>query len=161
MTTFRVGIGYDVHRLGEGRPLFLGGVRVPHPQGLLGHSDGDVLLHAVMDALLGAASLGDMGTHFPSTDPQYKDISSLLLLQRVQAMVEGKGWKVGNVDATIVAERPRLAPYLGAMRQALAGALGLPEERVSIMAKSTNGLGALGRGEGIAAYAVALLEGSQ
>lgn len=155
--TFRVGHGYDVHRWGEGRALVLGGVEIPHHMGLLGHSDADVLLHAICDALLGALGLGDIGTHFPNTDPAYKDISSLVLLERVGRMVEEAGWKVGNLDATVVAERPLLSQYIPAMRSRIATALSLDTGVVSVKATTSEGLGFVGRQEGIAAYAVALL----
>lgn len=154
---FRVGHGYDVHRWGEGRALVLGGVEIPHHMGLLGHSDADVLLHAICDALLGALGLGDIGTHFPNTDPVYKDISSLVLLERVGRMVEEAGWKVGNLDATVVAERPLLSQYIPAMRSRIATALSLDTGVVSVKATTSEGLGFVGRQEGIAAYAVALL----
>lgn len=154
----RVGIGYDTHRLVAGRPLLLGGVEVPYERGLLGHSDGDVLIHAVIDALLGAAGLGDVGTHFPSSDPQYRDIRSLLLLERVAQLLSAARWKVHNVDATIVAERPVLKPYLESMSRCIAACLGVPADRVSIKAKTTDGLGFIGAQEGMAAYAVAALE---
>lgn len=154
----RVGIGYDVHKLTEGRPLVLGGVVVPYECGLAGHSDGDVVVHAIMDALLGAAALGDIGAHFPSEDPQYEDASSLSLLARVRDLLAERGWQVQNLDATIVAERPRLAPYVAQMRQAVARCLGLEPERVSIKATTTDGLGFTGRGEGIGAHAVVSIE---
>jgi 2-C-methyl-D-erythritol 2,4-cyclodiphosphate synthase len=154
---FRVGHGYDVHRWGEGRALVLGGVEIPHHMGLLGHSDADVLLHAICDALLGALGLGDIGTHFPNTDPAYKDISSLVLLERVGRMVEEAGWRVGNLDATVVAERPLLSQYIPAMRSRIATALSLDTGVVSVKATTSEGLGFVGRQEGIAAYAVALL----
>jgi 2-C-methyl-D-erythritol 2,4-cyclodiphosphate synthase len=154
---FRVGHGYDVHRWGEGRALVLGGVEIPHHMGLLGHSDADVLLHAICDALLGALGLGDIGTHFPNTDPVYKDISSLVLLERVGRMVEEAGWRVGNLDATVVAERPLLSQYIPAMRSRIATALSLDTGVVSVKATTSEGLGFVGRQEGIAAYAVALL----
>lgn len=155
--TFRVGHGYDVHRWGEGRALVLGGVEIPHHMGLLGHSDADVLLHAICDALLGALGLGDIGTHFPNTDPAYKNISSLVLLERVGRMVEEAGWRVGNLDATVVAERPLLSQYIPAMRSRIATALSLDTGVVSVKATTSEGLGFVGRQEGIAAYAVALL----
>jgi 2-C-methyl-D-erythritol 2,4-cyclodiphosphate synthase len=154
---FRVGHGYDVHRWGEGRALVLGGVEIPHHTGLLGHSDADVLLHAICDALLGALGLGDIGTHFPNTDPAYKDISSLVLLERVGRMVEEARWRVGNLDATVVAERPLLSQYIPAMRSRIATALSLDTGVVSVKATTSEGLGFVGRQEGIAAYAVALL----
>ncbi len=154
----RIGHGYDVHRLTEGRRLVLGGVEVPYERGLLGHSDADVLTHAVMDALLGAAGLGDIGRAFPDTDPAYEGISSLLLLERVMDTVKQNGFAVGNVDVTVITQRPKLAPYLGEMRENLAKRLDVPAQRVNIKATTEEGLGFTGRGEGIAAHAVALLE---
>ena len=156
----RVGIGYDVHPLVEGRPLVLGGVTVPFSHGLLGHSDGDALTHALIDALLGAAGLGDIGTHFPSSDAQYRDIASTVLLRHTAALLASHGWRVVNVDATIVAERPRMGPYLDAMRQELARNFGGDASTVNVKAKTNNGLGFLGAGEGMAAWAVALLQES-
>jgi 2-C-methyl-D-erythritol 2,4-cyclodiphosphate synthase len=153
----RVGIGYDVHRLAEGRPLVLGGVMIESNRGLLGHSDADVLLHAVMDALLGAAGMGDIGQQFPPGDERYRDANSLDLLAQVRSMIEGEGWRVGNVDATVVAERPRLAPYVPQMKTAIGDALGIPGARVGIKATTNEGLGFLGRGEGIVAMAVAAI----
>ncbi len=154
----RVGIGYDVHRLTEGRKLILGGVEIPFEKGLLGWSDGDVATHAIIDALLGAAALGDIGTHFPSDDTQYKDISSLILLQSTGEMLEENGWQVGNIDITIVAQKPKLAPFFEKMRQQIAKTLSVSESQIGIKAKTTDGLGFTGAGEGIAAYAVALIE---
>ena len=154
----RIGHGYDVHRLVEGRKLILGGQEIPYELGLLGHSDADVLTHAVMDALLGAAGLWDIGHAFPDTDPAYAGISSLLLLERVMEMLRDKGLRVGNVDATILAQRPKLAAYIPAMRQALARTMGVDEARVNVKATTEEGLGFTGRGEGMAAHAVALLE---
>lgn len=156
--TLRVGIGYDLHPLGEGRPLRLGGVAIPFSRGLEGHSDGDVLLHAIVDALLGAAGLGDLGLHFPATDPSLQGIASLTLLERTWHLLQEGRWQVVNVDATIVAQEPRLAPYLPAMRESIASPLGLSVEAVNIKATSPEGRGSLGRGEAIAAQAVALLE---
>lgn len=153
----RVGIGYDVHRLAEGRRLVLGGVEIAHPRGLDGHSDADVLLHAVMDALLGAAGMGDIGHHFPPGDPDYKDISSLVLLERVTVLVKQLGYTIGNVDVTVVAEQPKLAPHLSLMRQRMSAAMGIADEQVGIKATTNEGLGSLGAGQGIAAWAVALL----
>lgn len=153
----RVGAGYDVHRLVPERPLVLGGVAVPWPMGLLGHSDADVLLHAIMDALLGAAALGDIGRHFPDTDEKYRGISSLLLLQEVGRLVAAAGYRVGNVDAVIVAQAPRLAPYIEHMRENVAAALGIGRGQVSVKATTTEKLGFTGREEGIAAQAVVLL----
>jgi 2-C-methyl-D-erythritol 2,4-cyclodiphosphate synthase len=158
MTRHRVGTGFDVHRLAEGRPLILGGVEVPYSRGLLGHSDGDCLVHALCDALLGAACLGEMGTLFPSSDGLWKDRSSLLFLEEVQRLLGEKGFRIVNVDATLIAEDPRLAPHLPSMRNRLSRALSVAEGLVSVKAKSTDGLGSIGHGEGIAAQAVALLE---
>ena len=156
---YRIGIGYDVHPFAKGRPLILGGITIPDHEGLTGHSDADCLAHAICDALLGAISAGDLGRHFPDTDPQYKDIESLLLLKKVIDMVEQKGFKIANIDATIVAQAPRLAPYLPQMEDQIAATVGVEKERVNVKATSTEGLGFTGRGEGIAAYATALLEG--
>lgn len=153
----RIGHGYDVHRLVEERALILGGVEVPHTKGLLGHSDADVLTHAVMDALLGAAGLWDIGHAFPDTDPAYKGISSLLLLERVMKMLGEKGCRVGNVDATIIAQRPKLAPYIPEMRANLARIMGVAEDRVNVKATTEEKLGFSGAEEGIASHAVALL----
>jgi len=153
----RIGIGYDVHPLVEGRPLMLGGVRVPFERGLSGYSDADVLVHAIIDALLGAAALGDIGTHFPASDPQYKDISSIVLLRRAGEMLH-QGFKIENIDATILAEQPRLAPFIDEMRQNIGDALGIAKDRVSVKASTSASLGFAGRGEGIAAHAVALIE---
>jgi 2-C-methyl-D-erythritol 2,4-cyclodiphosphate synthase len=152
-----VGIGYDVHRYDEARDLVLGGVELPHEVGLAGHSDADVLLHAIIDALLGAAGLGDIGQTFPPDDSQWKDASSLDLLRRASALVREAGFEVGNVDATVIAEGPRLAPHISAMRERIAAALGVDARRVSVKATTHEGLGSLGRGEGIAAMAVALV----
>lgn len=153
-----VGIGYDVHRLTDGRPLILGGVRIPADKGLLGHSDADVLTHAIIDALLGAASLGDIGQHFPDNAPQYAGCYSLDLLAEAYRLVWGKGYQVQNIDATMVAERPKLAPYIEEMRQSLARTLNIDVQQVSIKATTNEGLGFVGRGEGIAALAVCQLE---
>jgi 2-C-methyl-D-erythritol 2,4-cyclodiphosphate synthase len=153
----RVGLGYDAHRLAEGRPLILGGVTVPYHLGLLGHSDADVLTHAIGDALLGAVGAGDLGRHFPDKDPAYKDISSLILLERIMAMVRDRGFAPVNVDATLVAEKPRLAPHLPEMQARLAPILGLAPEDVNIKATTTEQMGFAGRGEGMAAYAVVLV----
>ena len=154
----RIGHGYDVHRLVEGRKLILGGVEIPYERGLLGHSDADVLTHAVMDALLGAAGLGDIGKLFPDHDPAYEGISSLVLLDRVCERLREEGWQVGNVDATVVAQRPKLAPYIPQMRQNLALHMGVPPEQVNVKATTEEGLGFTGTGQGMAAHAVALLE---
>jgi 2-C-methyl-D-erythritol 2,4-cyclodiphosphate synthase len=155
----RIGIGYDVHPLIPGRKLVLGGTEIPFSKGLEGWSDADALTHAVMDALLGAAALGDIGQHFPSGEPEYKDISSLMLLDKVVEKLEERGWRVVNIDATVVAEKPRLREYIEDMRQALSQVLGVNIDRVSVKASTNNGLGFIGNGEGIAAYAVALIEG--
>lgn len=151
----RVGFGYDVHRLVEGRPLVLGGVQIPFERGLVGHSDADVLTHACCDALLGAVAAGDLGRHFPDSDPRWKGISSLRLLERAAAIVRERGYAVGNLDATVIAERPRLAPFVAEMAARLAAALELPSGAVSVKATTADGLGAIGRGAGIAACAVA------
>ena len=153
----RIGHGYDVHRLVTGRKLILGGVDIPHHLGLLGHSDADVVTHALMDALLGAAALGDIGQHFPDTDPAYRDISSLDLLGRVMALLAAQGWRVENVDLTILAQRPKLKDYLPQMRQNYSRAMGLPVTAISVKATTEEGLGFTGNGEGIAAQAVCLL----
>lgn len=153
----RIGHGYDVHRFAEGRDLVLGGVKIPHDRGLLGHSDADVLTHAIMDALLGAAALGDIGLHFPDSDPAYRGISSLSLLERVGKLLREKGYSVGNIDATVVAEEPRLRPYIDAMRKNIAAALGVDAELVSVKATTEEGLGFTGERLGIAAHAVCLL----
>lgn len=154
----RVGLGFDLHPVAADRPLLLGGVKVPAEFGLGGHSDADVLAHAIAEALLGALALGDLGRHFPDTDPRYRGISSLVLLRQVIELVGARGGRVVNVDATVLAEAPRLAPFLPEMAKRLADALGLPVESVSVKAKSPEGLGLLGRGEGIAAMAVAGVE---
>lgn len=154
----RTGIGYDLHPHEPGRPLVLGGVRVPHEAGLAGHSDGDALAHAIIDALLGAVALGDIGTHFPSEDKRYRDASSIELLRRTVALVGGAGYRVVNVDSTVIAEAPKLAPFVDDMREALAGALGVELAAVSVKATTSDGLGAIGRGEGIAALATVLLD---
>ncbi len=157
MSGFRIGSGFDAHRLVAGRPLLLGGVAIPHERGLLGHSDGDCLIHAVCDALLGAAGEGDMGRHFPSSDARWKGAPSVVFLREVARVVTAAGRAIENVDATVIAQAPALAPHLQAMRETVARELGVEPDRVSIKAKSTDGLGAVGRGEGIAAQAVALL----
>lgn len=155
---YRIGNGYDVHRLVEGRKLILGGVEIPHPRGLDGYSDADALLHALCDALLGACGAGDIGKHFPDTDPQWKDVSSLLLLQKVGAIVGERGYQVANADCTIVAQQPKLAPHMDAMKANIANALNLETHRINIKATTTETLGFTGREEGIAAMAVALLQ---
>ena len=154
----RSGIGYDIHPLERGRPLVLGGVRIEHEAGLAGHSDGDTLAHAIIDALLGAAALGDIGAHFPSDDPRHAGANSLDLLRAAAKLVAGAGYRIVNVDATVIAEAPRLAPHIDAMRANLAGALGVGIDAVSVKATTADRLGSLGRGEGIAALAIALLD---
>ena len=158
MTNLRIGHGYDVHRLVEGRPLILGGVTIPHETGLLGHSDADVLLHAIMDALLGAAALGDIGKLFPDTDAAYENISSLTLLSRVADKLAVNGWSVVNLDATVLAQAPKLSPHREVMRKNIADALGIDVSRVSVKATTEEGLGFTGEKLGIAAHAVALIE---
>ncbi len=155
----RVGTGYDVHPLVAGRRLVLGGVSIPFTKGLSGWSDADVLPHVVIDALLGGAGLGDIGQHFPPGAPEYKDISSLVLLQKTGEMLSEKDWRVGNIDTTIVADQPQLKDYVNQMRQQLSRTLGIAVSQVSVKASSSNQVGHIGRGEGIAAYAVALIEG--
>jgi 2-C-methyl-D-erythritol 2,4-cyclodiphosphate synthase len=154
----RIGHGYDVHPLVTGRDLTLGGVKIPHDKGLQGHSDADVLIHAICDACLGAAGLGDIGRHFPDTDPQYKNIDSRKLLCKVKEAIAERGWKIANVDSTIVAQAPRVAPYLAQMIANVSADLGIPAENVNIKATTTEKLGFAGREEGIAAHAVVLLE---
>jgi len=154
----RVGFGYDVHAFVPDRPLFLGGVRIPHTRGLLGHSDADVLLHAVCDALLGAAALGDIGVHFPDNDPSYKGISSLVLLKRTVDLIGERGFRIGNIDATVVLEKPRLVSHIPEMIREISGTAGIPAGSVNVKATTTEKLGFAGREEGIAAYAVVLLE---
>ncbi|MDM8000938.1 MAG: 2-C-methyl-D-erythritol 2,4-cyclodiphosphate synthase [Dehalococcoidia bacterium] len=154
----RVGIGYDVHALVSGRRLVLGGVEIPFEKGLDGHSDADVLIHAIIDALLGATAQGDIGVHFPSSDPRYKGISSVALLREAAAMLRIAGWGVHNVDASIVAEHPRLTPHIAEMRRIVSEAVGIDIDQVSIKSTTSKGIGFLGRGEGIAAHAVALVE---
>ena len=153
----KVGIGYDVHRLVEGRPLILGGITIPFGKGLLGHSDADVLVHALCDAILGALGLGDLGRHFPDTDPRYKDISSMQLLAQIQAMAEEQSFCCTNVDATIVAQEPKLAPYVDTMAENISRCLKIEQGAVNIKAKTTEGLGFEGRGEGISAYVAVLM----
>lgn len=153
----RIGQGYDVHRLAEGRKMILGGVEIPADKGPLGHSDADVLLHAICDALLGAIGLGDIGKHFPDTDQAYKNISSLILLEKVYALITERNYRVGNVDATLVLQKPKIAPHVSAMKKNIAAVLHVEEERVSIKATTSEGLGFVGAGDGVVAYAVALV----
>jgi 2-C-methyl-D-erythritol 2,4-cyclodiphosphate synthase len=155
--TGRVGVGYDLHRLVEGRPLVLGGVTVPSERGALGHSDADVICHAVTDALLGAARAGDIGQHYPDTDPRWKGASSIMLLTEVAGLVRGRGLAIENVDVVVILERPKIGPHRDAIQSRLAQALGIDESRVSVKAKTNEGVDAVGRGEAIAAHAVALL----
>lgn len=154
----RIGMGYDVHRLVEDRDLILGGVRIPYEKGLLGHSDADVLLHAIMDALLGAAALGDIGKHFPDTDPEYEGISSIRLLEHVGRLLDEKGYVIENIDATIIAQRPKMRPYIDQMRENIAEALKIETDQVSVKATTEEGLGFTGSGEGISSQAVCALE---
>ncbi len=153
----RIGLGYDIHRLSEGRRLVIGGVEIPHEKGPEGHSDGDVLIHAIIDAILGASAMGDIGSHFPDTDSEYKDIASTELLKRVSEKVAKVG-RVEYVDSVVVIERPKLAPYIVEIRKALAGVLEIPGEKISIKAKTAEGLGAVGKEEAIEAYAVAMVD---
>jgi len=156
----RVGNGYDIHQLGEGRSLIIGGVKIDHSLGLLGHSDADVLTHAIMDALLGALSLGDIGHHFPPSDPKWANADSIELLKEVQRVIAGQGWSIGNIDAVVVAEKPKLKPHLKAMRDRVANTLALNLDQVSIKATTNEKMDAVGREEAIASYAVALLVGN-
>jgi 2-C-methyl-D-erythritol 2,4-cyclodiphosphate synthase len=157
MTTIRTGIGYDVHRFANDRALVLGGVRIEHERGLLGHSDADVLLHAIADAILGAAALGDIGRHFPPTDPQFKDADSRKLLEHARLLVEGAGYRVVNIDATVIAEAPKVNPHAEAMRSEIAAACGVTVNDVSVKATTNEGMGFVGREEGIAAMAIATI----
>ena len=154
----RIGHGFDVHAFAEGRKLIIGGVDIPYDRGLLGHSDADVLLHAICDALLGAAALGDIGKHFPDSDPRYKGIDSRKLLRHVAELLDGRGWKVGNVDATIIAQVPKMAPHIATMREHIAEEIGVAADQVNVKATTTERLGFTGREEGIAAEAVCLIE---
>ncbi len=156
--TFRTGIGYDVHQLREGLPLWLGGIQIPHTKGLLGHSDADVLIHAICDALLGAAALGDIGKHFPDSDPAYKGIDSKLLLAKTCELLDSKGYAIGNVDAILCMQRPKVAPYIPLMRQTLASTMQIDLDAVSVKATTTEHLGFEGREEGISAIATVLIE---
>ena len=153
----RVGMGYDVHKLVEGRDLILGGVKIPHTLGLLGHSDADVLLHAIMDALLGAAALGDIGKHFPDTDPQYKGISSIKLLEHVAKLIEEKGYVVENIDATIIAQKPKMRPHIEEMEKNIAAALNISTDQINVKATTEEGLGFTGMEEGISSQAICAL----
>ena len=153
----KVGMGYDVHRLIENRNLILGGVKIPWEKGLLGHSDADVLIHAIMDALLGAAALGDIGQHFPDTDPAYKGISSIKLLVHVAELLRKQEYAVGNIDATVIAQKPKMAPHIPQMRKNMADALGIPESKINVKATTEEGLGFTGSGEGISSQAICLL----
>lgn len=153
----RIGMGYDVHRLTEGRKLILGGVDIPYEKGLLGHSDADVLIHAVMDALLGAAGLDDIGKHFPDTDERYRGISSIRLLEHVRELLKAQGLAVGNIDATVIAQRPKMRPYIDQMRKNMADALEIPVENINVKATTEEGLGFTGEGLGIAAQAICLI----
>jgi 2-C-methyl-D-erythritol 2,4-cyclodiphosphate synthase len=154
---YRIGFGYDVHRLLDDKPLWLGGVRIPHYRGSIGHSDADVLLHAICDALLGAAALGDIGTHFPDTDPAYKGISSSILLRKTGELLHSKGYGIGNIDTTVCLETPKIRPYVPDMQAIIASALGIGEDQVSVKATTEEKLGFTGREEGVSAYAVALI----
>ena len=156
--TIRIGIGYDVHQLCEGRKLILGGVEIPFERGLLGHSDADVLIHAIMDAMIGAMGLGDIGKHFPDTDPAYKGISSVALLEHVTGLMKQQGYKIGNVDAVVIAQRPKIGPHFPAMKTILAKAMECEEEQLNLKATTEEKLGFTGREEGMAAQAVCLLE---
>ena len=156
--SFRIGLGYDIHRLVEGRPLILGGITIDYEKGLLGHSDADALLHAITDALLGAAGLGDIGRHFPDTDPAYKDADSKILLSDAVGLVVKAGWAIVNVDATVIAQAPKLAPHMEAIRKSVAKAIGIDLQRVNIKAKTKEGCDAVGQKEAIEVHAIALLE---
>ncbi len=156
--SFRAGLGYDVHKLTENRELILGGVNIPYEKGLLGHSDADVLVHAIMDALLGACKLGDIGQHFPDTDPQYKGISSIKLLKHVGALLDENGYKIVNIDSIIVAQRPKMMPHIPEMEKNIAAALNIEPDSVNVKATTEEGLGFTGSGEGIAAKAVCMVE---
>ena len=154
----RIGMGYDVHKLTEKRKLILGGVDIPYEKGLLGHSDADVLIHAIMDAILGAASLGDIGKHFPDTDPAYEGISSIKLMEHVAGLLRENGFEIGNIDATVIAQRPKLADYIPQMRQNMADALGIEVSQINVKATTEEGLGFTGAGQGIASQAICLLK---
>ena len=156
----RIGFGFDTHRLGEGRPLILGGIQIASASGCIGHSDADVLIHAICDALLGAANMRDIGYHFPDTDPQYKQIDSTVLLRETCRLVREAGWEIGNVDTTVVIQAPKINPHIPAMQQRLAEVMGVAAEEISIKAKTSEKIGFIGRGEGASAYAVTLIEKS-
>ena len=157
MTTFRIGQGYDIHKLVEGRPLALGGCSIPFDKGSLGHSDGDVLIHAIIDAMLGALGMGDIGKHFPPWDERYKGANSLDMLAQIKGMITQEGYLIGNIDSTIIIEEPKLAPHIEAMKMKLAEVLNIPIANISIKAKTHEGLGDIGRGEALACHAIALL----
>lgn len=157
LRAMRVGLGYDSHRFVEGRPLILGGVEIAHPRGLAGHSDADAVAHAITDAMLGAAALGDIGTHFPPSDPQWKNADSIELLRRANLMLEERAYQVVNVDVTVICEEPKVGPYVGAMREKIAAVLGIGAKHVSVKGKTNEGMGWIGRGEGIATMAVVLI----
>jgi 2-C-methyl-D-erythritol 2,4-cyclodiphosphate synthase len=157
--SLRIGIGYDIHRLVKGRKLFLGGLEIPHAKGLLGHSDADVLLHAISDALLGAVSKGDIGEHFPDTDPRYRNFSSLELLKKINALIKKNKFVINNIDTIIIAEEPKMIPYRKKMQKIISGALGIDPGKVSVKAKTNEGLGDTGKKKAIAAYAAALVNG--
>ena len=157
VVSMRIGMGYDVHRLVEGRDLIIGGVKIPYEKGLLGHSDADVALHALMDAMLGAAAMGDIGRHFPDSEERYKGISSMKLLNETSRLIRDAGYKVGNIDITIMAQRPKMLPYISQMRENIASALGIRQDNVNVKATTTERLGFVGREEGIAAEAVCIL----
>ncbi len=154
---YRIGQGFDVHAFAKGRPLFLGGVKIDHPVGLLGHSDADVLLHAICDALLGALALGDIGIHFPNTSPEFKNMDSAILLKRCMELIQNEGWSVSNLDATLILEKPKVKDYISVMREKIAGILKMEPSRVSVKATTTEKLGFTGREEGIAALAIVML----
>ena len=155
---FRIGSGVDYHQLGEGRPFFIGGIHVPHHKGGIGHSDADVLLHAICDALLGAAALGDIGYHFPDTDAQYKDIDSKILLQRTAVLIRENGYRIVNIDSTLCLQEPKIKPHIPAMQESIASILGITTGDISIKATTTEGMGFVGRKEGVVAYSTVLLE---
>jgi 2-C-methyl-D-erythritol 2,4-cyclodiphosphate synthase len=156
-TIYRIGIGYDLHRLVEGKPLIIGGIEIPHIKGLQGHSDADVLIHAIIDALWGALALGDIGTHFPDTDPQYKDIDSKVLLQHTIDLIKQRGWDIVNMDSTIIAEQPKLNPYIKSIREILSRILGISIDCTSVKAKTNEGVGPEGKEEAISCFVVVLL----